>query len=280
MVEHNQSQYYGNQYKFNGKELDSTTGMYYYGARYYEPRFSIFVSVDPLAEQTMTPYQYVHNNPINLIDPTGMNAEPPVKGLQYFRDDTGEYFWNKEKDKYEHYVNDKDGSKSFKGYYDASSFKEPVGDYFIDFNSAGSQKDTFDISKTITSISDPLYSVLNLMGQIKNISNPEKYPGVEIYSSPHMNGALTAGNVIFTNPDMQDKNTLDHEYGHYLDYKHNFEYKQKEYLKTIAIPSIISATRSTVSDKYKHEKSQSEKRANRLGGAWTGNKDLKNIYRN
>ncbi|WLD25134.1 RHS repeat-associated core domain-containing protein [Flavobacterium dauae] len=43
--------------------------MYYYGARYYDPRISIFVSVDPLAEQTMTPYQYVHNNPINLIDP-------------------------------------------------------------------------------------------------------------------------------------------------------------------------------------------------------------------
>ncbi len=75
MVEHNQSQYYGNQYKFNGKELDSTTGMYYYGARYYEPRFSIFVSVDPLAEQTMDSYGYVYNNPINLIDPTGMGPE-------------------------------------------------------------------------------------------------------------------------------------------------------------------------------------------------------------
>lgn len=46
--------------------------MYYYGARYYDPRISIFVSVDPLAEQTMTPYQYVHNNPIMLIDPTVM----------------------------------------------------------------------------------------------------------------------------------------------------------------------------------------------------------------
>jgi len=52
--------------------------MYYYGARYYDPRLSIFISVDPLAEQTMTPYQYVHNNPIMFTDPTKMNAEKIV----------------------------------------------------------------------------------------------------------------------------------------------------------------------------------------------------------
>lgn len=61
IVEHNQSAAngvgYDNKFKFNGKELDDATGMYYYGARYYDPRISIFVSVDPLAEETMTPYQ-------------------------------------------------------------------------------------------------------------------------------------------------------------------------------------------------------------------------------
>src|SRR5690606_4694689 len=75
MVEHNQSQYYGNQYKFNGKELDVATGMYYYGARYYDPRLSIFISVDPLAEQTFEPYSYTGNNPIMFTDPTGMSKE-------------------------------------------------------------------------------------------------------------------------------------------------------------------------------------------------------------
>jgi len=49
--------------------------MYYYGARYYDPRISIFISVDPLAEETMTPYQYVYNNPIMFTDPTGMAGE-------------------------------------------------------------------------------------------------------------------------------------------------------------------------------------------------------------
>src|SRR5690554_4446408 len=87
IVEHNQSTYYkspypttntgdyDNAYKFNGKELDDATGMYYYGARYYDPRMSIFVSVDPLAKQTMEPYSYVGNNPIMFTDPTGMSKD-------------------------------------------------------------------------------------------------------------------------------------------------------------------------------------------------------------
>ncbi|MCT7905269.1 Cell wall-associated polypeptide CWBP200 [Candidatus Ornithobacterium hominis] len=62
-------------YLFNGKELDSETGLYYYGARYYDAKTSIFLNVDPMAEKTMTPYAYTNNNPIMLIDPTGMVGE-------------------------------------------------------------------------------------------------------------------------------------------------------------------------------------------------------------
>ena len=54
--------------------------MYYYGARYYDPRISIWLSLDPLVEQTMDAYGYCYNNPINLIDPTGMSPDPPTEG--------------------------------------------------------------------------------------------------------------------------------------------------------------------------------------------------------
>ncbi|MDY3315917.1 hypothetical protein PG630_01145 [Riemerella anatipestifer] len=87
-------------YLFNGKELDSETGLYYYGARYYDPRVSIFLNVDPLVEKTMQPYAYTNNNPIMLIDPTGMEAEDPPTKSQYigqiYKDDTGIFIGGKD----------------------------------------------------------------------------------------------------------------------------------------------------------------------------------------
>jgi RHS repeat-associated protein len=75
--QHSYSGEYTNRYKFNGKELDEETGFYYYGARYYNPKFSIWLSVDPLAEKypNFNPYAYCYQNPVNFIDPTGMEGD-------------------------------------------------------------------------------------------------------------------------------------------------------------------------------------------------------------
>ena len=61
-------------FRFNAKELDEETGNYYYGARYYDPKWSIWISVDPLAElmPEWSSYAYTFNNPINWTDSTGM----------------------------------------------------------------------------------------------------------------------------------------------------------------------------------------------------------------
>jgi RHS repeat-associated protein len=63
-------------YLFNAKELDEETGLYYYGARYYEPRISLWLSVDPLGEKypNVSAYVYTFQNPINVIDPDGRDA--------------------------------------------------------------------------------------------------------------------------------------------------------------------------------------------------------------
>ena len=61
-------------YLFNAKELDGETGLYYYGARYYDPRLCLWLSTDPLGElyPSFTCYGFTNCNPLRFIDPTGM----------------------------------------------------------------------------------------------------------------------------------------------------------------------------------------------------------------
>ncbi len=58
---------------FNGKELDEETGLYYYGARYYNPKSSQFISTDRYTEKypDASPYQYCLNNPVNALEING-----------------------------------------------------------------------------------------------------------------------------------------------------------------------------------------------------------------
>ena len=66
-------------YLFNAKEFDEETGMYYYGARYYEPRLSLWMSTDPMQEKysNISTYCYVSNNPIKYIDIVGLEIGSP-----------------------------------------------------------------------------------------------------------------------------------------------------------------------------------------------------------
>jgi len=63
---------------------------YDYEARFYDPALAGFVNVDPLAENRiwLSPYNFVQNNPISRIDPTGM-------GDDYFQNELdGSIYYN------------------------------------------------------------------------------------------------------------------------------------------------------------------------------------------
>jgi len=64
------------QYLYNGKEKDST-GLYYYGARYYDPEIGRFITGNLIKGnsmnlQSLNRYSYCLNNPLKYIDPNGL----------------------------------------------------------------------------------------------------------------------------------------------------------------------------------------------------------------
>ena len=58
-------------YRYNGKERDEETGLYYYGARYYAAWLGRWTAVDPSGNAAGSRYTYVGNHPIHATDPTG-----------------------------------------------------------------------------------------------------------------------------------------------------------------------------------------------------------------
>ncbi|OQW89632.1 MAG: hypothetical protein BWK78_07565 [Thiotrichaceae bacterium IS1] len=81
-------------YGFTGKEFDEETGLYYFGARYYDARTSVWASVDPILDEylptgdkekdkqlpgmggvfntvNLNLYHYAGQNPVKYVDPDG-----------------------------------------------------------------------------------------------------------------------------------------------------------------------------------------------------------------
>jgi len=90
-------------FKYTGKEMDSETGLYYYGARYYDARTSRWISTDPPLSRgdyfptgnkekdknlpgmggvfnsvNLNVYHYAGNNPVKYVDPDGNDFMPVV----------------------------------------------------------------------------------------------------------------------------------------------------------------------------------------------------------
>ena len=63
----------GNTYRFSSKEIDTRSGLYYYGYRYYEPNLQRWLNQDPIGERGgLNLYEYVGNSPVNAVDPLGL----------------------------------------------------------------------------------------------------------------------------------------------------------------------------------------------------------------
>ena len=63
-------------FQFSGKPIDGSTGLYYFGARFYNPSMQRFITEDTFPgikddPQSLNRYAYVEDNPLSRTDPTG-----------------------------------------------------------------------------------------------------------------------------------------------------------------------------------------------------------------
>jgi RHS repeat-associated protein len=64
------------EYRYSGKERDSSTGLYYYGARYYAPWLLRWINPDPAGTvDGLNLYGFVRGNVVNSVDVGGMGTE-------------------------------------------------------------------------------------------------------------------------------------------------------------------------------------------------------------
>ena len=66
---------FDSRYQFSTKELDGSTGLNYYGYRFYSPGLGRWINRDPIGERGgINVYAHVFNDPIRLLDPDGRDA--------------------------------------------------------------------------------------------------------------------------------------------------------------------------------------------------------------
>jgi RHS repeat-associated protein len=63
--------------RYTGKDVDPDTGLYYFNARWHDAGTGRFISEDPILDGTLW-FAYVANNPMTLVDPTGLRMEEDV----------------------------------------------------------------------------------------------------------------------------------------------------------------------------------------------------------
>jgi RHS repeat-associated protein len=82
-------------YTFAGETKDAT-GLFYLGARYYDPAIGRFISIDPekgklSSPQTLNGYVYCLNDPLILTDPTGLHPPTGPAGTIEWQEDSQLY---------------------------------------------------------------------------------------------------------------------------------------------------------------------------------------------
>ncbi|UJH68662.1 DUF6443 domain-containing protein [Allomuricauda sp. SCSIO 65647] len=77
-------------WKYNGVELDETTGLYEMDLRQYDPAIARWTSIDPVTHYSASTYNAFDNNPIFFADPSGADSESFWQNVFRARDRDGQ----------------------------------------------------------------------------------------------------------------------------------------------------------------------------------------------
>ena len=177
---------------FTGKELDrydedihagsDGEGLYYFGARYYDPEVGIFTSTDP-ADECWNAYSYTGGNPISFIDPDGR------KIVDY---ETGSY----DAAQYEQVVTSADGVDFLKNFA-LDNLNHTWNDVYTHWNMAGAGQYVYP--------DYGLSMMANVSGNLANISlllkaSPIVTKGLDIAQYSFMSAGYTYETIRWGKP--------------------------------------------------------------------------------
>ena len=72
---------------FTARERDNESDLNYYRNRYYDPTTGRFLTADPIEDDFENSYRYVNNDPVNNVDPSGLETHTITT-------ENGNVFWN------------------------------------------------------------------------------------------------------------------------------------------------------------------------------------------
>jgi RHS repeat-associated protein len=269
------SEHYRYGYQGQFAEKDEETGWNSFELRMYEPVIGRWTSTDPYG-QYASPYIGMGNSPLVGIDPDGGFTWVPQ--LSYALYDNAA-FWAMLSGA--SLLNEVVVTASR---LSGAAAPAAAGAAKSTAQSIGGDCPNCDLLNNYVGGLSPGFSISS-DSNFKDISDPDNYPGINIYTHPNMSGGITLPGIgiIVSEAGGKDKALLQHEYGHFLDYKFSPDLNYNlhspsnalNFYLGVGIPSLLNST--PIINKIpglngSHRTYWTEIRANRWAEVWFGDK--------
>ena len=259
-------------YRFTGKEMDSETGLYYFGARYLDPKYSRWLSTDPALRDYIPQapvndearkannnlpgqgglfnqvnfhlYHYAGNNPVRYIDPDGRWTESmknAVKNAVKLEKTYTHGTWNNQ-------------TKTTENAWDCDVFVE----YIINDKESGASLPTTFKTASETTVANHLK---NMKDELKK--SPEKGSNIVFHGGNHAmllgvndDGSVDAVHISSSN---KDKKAFESHWKTLADFENHWKKQGNGDLKYVPLNDYVPFSNNNSNKITKNENEESGK---------------------